>query len=127
MIPKIIHYCWFGGNAIDEFSNNCINEWQKKLPDYLIKKWDETNFDIENAVPFVREAYHNKKWAFVSDYVRAYALWSEGGIYLDTDVEIKYSLDIFLQHSAFSGFERKGYPFTALWGSERGIHGRKKY
>lgn len=118
MIPKIIHYCWFGNAEKSELVKNCIESWKQVLPDYEIIEWNETNFDIHKNT-FVTEAYKNKKWAFVSDYVRAYALHEFGGIYLDTDLEIKMSLDCFLQHGAFSGFETIGYPFTALWGSEK--------
>lgn len=118
MIPKIIHYCWFGNNPKTKLIEYCLNSWRKYLPDYQIIEWNESNFDI-NMNSFVKKAASDEKWAFVSDYVRAYALYNIGGIYLDTDVEIKKSLDEFLSHGAFSGFEYKGYPFTALWGSEK--------
>lgn len=119
MIPKIIHYCWFGSNTITELHEKCINSWNIYLPEYQIIKWDESKFDILNKNKFVQEAFKKKKWAFVSDYVRAFALYNHGGIYLDIDVEIKNSLDIFLQHGAFSGFEFRGNPFTAVWGAEK--------
>ena len=118
MIPKKIHFCWFGKNKKTEFINYCIRSWRFYLEDYEIIEWNESNFDIEASI-FVRQAYNNSKWAFVSDYVRAFVLYHHGGIYLDTDVEIKCSLDSFLQHKAFSGFESIGYPFTAVWGSEK--------
>lgn len=118
MIPKIIHYCWFGGNEKSDFILRCMESWKINLPDYKIVEWNETNFSIDSNI-FTREAYSKKKWAFVSDYVRAYALYNFGGIYLDTDVEIKHNLDKFLHHGAFSGFEKKGYPFTALWGAKK--------
>ncbi|GGG96891.1 glycosyltransferase family 32 protein [Pedobacter zeae] len=118
MIPKTIHYCWFGNNNLDSLSTTCINSWKKYLPDYKIIKWDESNFDI-SCNNYVLEAYRQKKWAFVSDYVRAYVLYHYGGIYLDTDVEIRSNLDIFLSNRAFSGFELKGFPFTAVWGAEK--------
>jgi hypothetical protein len=117
MIPKIIHYCWFGGNEKSDLIEFCISSWKKFLTDYQIVEWNESNFDI-NCCNYVTDAYNNKKWAHVSDYVRAYALYNFGGIYLDTDVEIRSNLDEFLKHRAFSGFETKGYPFTALWGAE---------
>lgn len=116
MIPKIIHYCWFGKGEMNQLQKFCLNTWKSKLKDYEIKEWNEDNFDV-NSIPFVKDAYDKKKWAFVSDYVRAYALNTEGGIYLDTDVEIRRSLDEFLELISFSGFETKGSPFTAVWGS----------
>ena len=119
MIPKIIHYCWFGNNPKTKLIEYCLNSWREYLPDYEIIEWNESNFDI-NMNSFVKKAASDEKWAFVSDYVRAYALYNIGGIYLDTDVEIKMSLDEFLSHGAFSGFETKGFPFTALWASEKG-------
>ncbi|MHB1105162.1 MAG: glycosyltransferase [Lutibacter sp.] len=119
MIPKIIHYCWFGRNEKSDFIKRCISSWKYYLSDYELVEWNEDNFDIELNI-FVKEAYKNKKWAFVSDYVRAYALFHLGGVYLDTDVEIKQCLDVFLNHDAFSGFEGYGSPFTALWGAKKG-------
>lgn len=104
MIPKVIHYCWFGGNPLPEEAVRCINSWKKYCPDYVIKEWNEKNFDIE-CCKYVREAYDAKKWAFITDYVRLYALVIEGGIYMDTDVEVVKPLDDFLHHQAFSGFQ----------------------
>jgi hypothetical protein len=118
MIPKIIHYCWFGNNPKTQLINYCIESWKKYLPDYEIVEWNESNFNIDEN-QFVKSAYKNKKWAFVSDYVRAYALYNHGGIYLDSDVEIKQSLNQFLHHGAFSGFEKIGFPFTAVWASQK--------
>ncbi|WP_444626171.1 glycosyltransferase family 32 protein [Flavobacterium columnare] len=125
MIPKKIHYCWFGNNPKSEKILKCMQSWSIYLSDYEIIEWNEKNFDIENTV-YVKQAYEQKKWAFVTDYVRAYALYEHGGIYLDTDVEITGKLDSFLDHGAFSGFELKGYPFTALWGSQKKHHWPKK-
>lgn len=119
MIPKIIHYCWFGGNNKSTLIKKCIRSWKKYCPDYKIIEWNESNFDL-NSCDYVREAYDAKKWAFVSDYVRIWALNTYGGIYLDTDVEIKKNMDKFLLHSAFTGFEAKEYPFTAVFGAEKG-------
>lgn len=104
MIPKIIHYCWFGKNPKPVLAEKCIQSWKKKCPGYIIKEWNEDNFDV-GKIDYVREAYEAGKWAFVTDYVRLYAMVTEGGIYLDTDLEILKPLDIFLTHRAFSGFE----------------------
>ena len=104
MIPKIIHYCWFGGKPLPELAQKCISSWKKYCPDYEIKEWNESNFDL-NSCDYVREAYEAKKWAFITDYVRLYAMVTEGGIYMDTDVEVIKTLDPFLCHKAFSGFE----------------------
>lgn len=114
MIPKKIHYCWFGGNPLPENLKQYIETWKKFCPDYEIKEWNENTFDI-NSNEFTKTAYEHKKWAYVSDYVRAYALYHDGGVYLDTDVELKANIDQFLEHEAFTGFESKGSPFTALW------------
>jgi len=116
MIPKIIHYCWFGGNPLPGELQKYVETWKKYCPDYEIKLWNEESFDIDSHV-FTKTAYAARKFAYVSDYVRAYALNKFGGIYLDTDVELKKSLDVFLSHEAFTGFEAKGSPFTALWAS----------
>lgn len=119
MIPKKIHYCWFGGNPLPEDARRCIASWKKYLPDYEIKEWNETNFDI-NSNLYVRQAYEAKKFAFVTDYVRLYALATEGGIYMDTDVEVLKSYDPFLHHNAFSGFENNNYVPTGMMASEKG-------
>ena len=105
MIPKKIHYCWFGGNPLPKLAKKCIKSWKKYCPDYEIIRWDESNFDISSAPLYVQQAYNAKKWAFVTDYVRLYAMVTQGGIYMDTDVEIVKPLDSFLHHQAFSGFE----------------------
>lgn len=117
MIPKIIHYCWFGRKNIPESLQHYINGWKDKCPGWEIKLWNEDNFDI-NSHPFTQKAYEEKKYAFVSDYVRAMALHKFGGVYLDTDVEIKHPIDEFLTLEAFSSFEIDSIPFTsAVWGS----------
>ncbi len=100
---KILHYCWFGGAPLPESAKRYMETWKKFCPDYLIKRWDESNFDVD-SVPFVAEAYAAKKWAFVSDYVRAYALFHEGGLYVDTDVEFVKGIDD-LTNTSFIGFE----------------------
>jgi len=105
MIPRVIHYCWFGGNPLPKLAKKCIKSWKKYCPDYEIIRWDEDSFDISAAPLYVRQAYEAKKWAFVTDYVRLYAMTTYGGIYMDTDVEVVKPLDQFLQHRAFSGFE----------------------
>ena len=105
-IPKIIHYCWFGGKPLPDLALRCIESWKKFCPDYEIKEWNERNFDI-HCCPYVEEAYQKKKWAFVSDFARFKALQEYGGIYFDTDIEVLKSFDPLLEHSAFFGFGRK--------------------
>lgn len=119
MIPKTIHYCWFGRNPLPEDAQKCIDSWRKYLPDYDIIEWNEDNFDI-NSNQYVKEAYESRKFAFVTDYVRLFALYHEGGIYMDTDVEVLKSYDPFLHHSAFSGFENNGYVPTGMMAAEKG-------
>ena len=117
MIPKVIHYCWFGGNEKPKLFDKCYNSWKKYCPDYEIIEWNESNFDL-NCCDYVKEAYEAKKWAFVSDYARIWALYNYGGIYLDTDVELTANLDRFLGASAFTGFETAELPFTAVFGCQ---------
>ena len=112
-IPKIIHYCWFGKNPKSELALKCIESWKRYCPDYEIIEWNEDNFDICYC-DYVREAYEAKKWAFVSDVARLYALVNCGGIYMDTDVELLKSLDEFLVYEAVSGFEAKDRIPTGL-------------
>jgi len=102
MIPKKIHYCWFGRNPLPKDVKQCIKSWEKYCPDYEIIRWDEDNFDI-NCHPFVKEAYEQKAWAFVSDYARLKVVYDNGGIYLDTDVELLKNLDFLLSNPAFIG------------------------
>lgn len=104
MIPRIIHYCWFGRGEMPQLALDCIASWHKYMPDYEYKLWNEESFDI-NCVPYTKEAYDAGKYAFVSDYVRLWALEREGGIYLDTDVEVFKSFDDLLDRKAFAGFE----------------------
>ena len=118
MIPKIIHYVWVGGKPLNEMAKKCIESWKKYCPDYEIKRWDESNFDI-NQNQYCKEAYENKKWAFVSDYIRVKVLHDEGGIYMDTDVEVLKSLDKFLGHKAFSGFESEKVIPTGIMACEK--------
>lgn len=104
MIPKTIHYCWFGHTPKPALFQRCINSWRKYCPDYQIIEWNEDNFDI-NCNAYVREAYEAKKWAFVTDYARLWVVYNHGGIYLDTDVELVKPLDDLLEKSAYFGFE----------------------
>lgn len=118
MIPKIIHYVWVGGNPKPKNIQRCMKTWRKHLQDYQIIEWNEENFDIhENK--FVEQAYKAKKWAFVSDYIRAKAVYEYGGIYLDTDVLVLDNLESLLDNQAFVGFENKDNPFTAVFGAEK--------
>lgn len=118
MIPKIIHYCWFGRGKKPQQALDCIASWKKILPEYEIKEWNEDNFDLDRY-PYAREAYDNRKFAFVTDVVRLYALYNEGGIYMDTDVEVLKPLDPFLHHIAFSGFENDTSIPTGIMASEK--------
>ena len=109
MIPKIIHYCWFGGNPLPSLALKCIKSWKKYCPDYEIIEWNESNYDIASAPLYVQQAYEEKQWAFVSDYARLQIVYENGGIYLDIDVEILRSLDAFLVHEAYFGIEAEEY------------------
>ncbi len=116
MIPKIIHYIWFGGNPFPEKVQYCIESWKKHLSDYKFMLWNEDTFDV-NSVAFTKQAYEHKKWAFVSDYVRVYALEKYGGWYLDTDIEIIRPLEPLEKHRMVLGTDDGGY-LTALMGAE---------
>lgn len=120
MIPKIIHYCWFGGKPMPELAMKCIESWKKCLPNYDLHLWNEDNFDVTTAPRYVQEAYAAKKFAFVSDYVRLWALEREGGVYLDTDVEVLRSFDSLLSDTAFIGLEESKalLPGTCVMGCE---------
>ena len=104
MIPKIIHYCWFGSGEVPQLAKDCIASWHVYMPDWEYKLWTEDNFDI-NSVPYTKEAYEAKKYAFVSDYVRLWALEREGGVYLDVDFEVYKSFGDLLGYHAFAGIE----------------------
>ena len=104
MIPKTIHYCWFSGDKKPKTIQTCIDSWKKIMPDYAIKCWDDRSFDFD-SVPFVRDAINAKKYAFAADYIRLYALYTEGGIYMDSDVLVKKAFDPFLSNEFFSGTE----------------------
>lgn len=120
-IPKIIHYCWFGRGEKPKIVQNCIKSWKKHLPEFLLIEWNEDNFDI-HINPYVEEAYNAKKFAFVSDYARLFALYKVGGVYLDTDVEVLKPLNRFLTHEAFSGFEDNKFLQSGTMGAVKG-HG----
>lgn len=105
MIPKIIHYCWFGGNEKPEKAQKCIASWGNFCPDYEFREWSEENVSLEDCPKYVRDAYDAKKYAFVTDYVRLKVLYDHGGFYMDTDVELLKSLDPFLGDQAVIGFE----------------------
>lgn len=119
MIPKKIHYFWFGKGKKPELAEFCIETWKKVQPDFEILEWTEENFDI-HCNEFVKQAYEQKKWAFVSDYARAKILYEHGGFYLDTDMELKMPLNDFTPYEAVCGFEISGIPFSAFWGVEKG-------
>lgn len=118
-IPKVIHYCWFGEQPHPPAVVRCMNSWRRLMPDYRIIEWNETNTDLTTN-DYVREAYAARKYAFVSDYVRLKVLHDEGGLYMDTDVEVIKSLDAFLHHESFSGFEDEAHVPTAVMGARAG-------
>lgn len=119
MIPKRLHYCWFGGHSLPPQAEKCMRSWIENCPGYEIIRWDETNSCLDDC-PYVSQAFKAGKWAFVSDYVRLKALWDCGGIYLDTDVELLQPLDAFLKNSAFFGFESREKVATCVIGAEAG-------
>lgn len=103
-IPKVIHYCWFGGKPLPKLARKCIKSWRKCLPDFEIKEWNESNFDV-NMIPYTEQAYRAGKYAFVSDYARFWILYKYGGVYFDTDVEVIRPMDHILSAGAFMGCE----------------------
>lgn len=111
MIPKTIHYCWFGKGKKNKLMKKCIASWSKYCPDYEIIEWNEDNFDVEKY-PYAKYCLENKKWAFLSDFVRLKVVCEYGGIYLDTDVEVIRNLDELLKYEAFYGFENNSYVNT---------------
>lgn len=104
MIPKVIHYCWFGRSPLPELATKCIASWRKFFPDYEIREWNEDNFDV-NILPYTSEAYQAKKYAFVSDYARFWILYHYGGLYFDTDVEVIKGMDDVIARGNFMGYE----------------------
>lgn len=121
LIPKRIHYCWFGEKDKPELIKKCIASWKQHLPDYEIVEWNEKNFDIHSN-RYVKEAFETKKYAFVSDYVRVHALYHHGGIYLDTDVEVYKSFNDLLHYKSFWGFEQEDFVATSTIGAVKGNH-----
>lgn len=125
MIPKVIHYCWLSEEKKPRLIRKCMKTWRKVLPDYEIKCWNASNFDL-NSVSFVKEAVEMRKWAFASDYIRLYALYTEGGIYLDSDVLVLKRFDKLLEKSFFTGVETRDkmhsefFPESAIMGAEKG-------
>lgn len=114
MGKKYIHYCWFGNNPLPKLAKKCIESWKKYLPDYEIIRWSEENVDI-NECPFIKEAYDNKKWAFVADYARTKAIYEMGGIYFDTDMEITKDINNLLNDDSFLGVEDSGKIACGVW------------
>lgn len=111
MIPKIIHYCWFGRGEKPALAKNCIASWRKFFPGYEIREWNEDNFDV-NIIPYTAEAYTCKKYAFVSDYARFWVLYKYGGLYFDTDVEVIRPMDDIVARGPFMGIETP----ASAWG-----------
>jgi mannosyltransferase OCH1-like enzyme len=118
-IPRVIHTCWFGRGPKPRIVESCMESWRDVLPDYRIQVWDESNMDVRGNA-YARGAYNVKKWAFVTDYVRLRALFFEGGIYMDADVEVVRPLDRFLVHRAFTGHETPELMVAATMGAEKG-------
>ncbi len=114
MIPKIIHYCWLSGESKPASILKCIDSWRVNLPDFQIKCWDASCIDRIGS-RFAQEAYFNKKWAFASDYVRLYALYTEGGIYLDSDVQAWSSVNDLLDNDFFTGLEMRDKEHTQIY------------
>lgn len=114
MIPKIIHYCWFGGKPLPKLARKCKASWEKFFPDYEIREWNEYNYDV-NAVPYTKYCYEHKLWAYLSDYVRLDVIEKEGGLYFDTDVEVvKKPEDLLASCNAYFGWETPEYLNTGL-------------
>ncbi|MDR2533596.1 MAG: hypothetical protein LBC81_02305 [Tannerellaceae bacterium] len=113
LIPRKIHWCWLSQDPLPKLVQDCINSWKRIMPDYEIITWDTNRFDI-HSVKFVEQAYNARKWAFAADYIRLFALYTEGGIYLDSDIRVFRKFDRFLCHSAFSGIE-----YNPAWSNEQ--------
>ena len=117
MIPKVFHYCWFGPKKIGELEKKCIESWSDVHPEFEIKKWDETNCNLDH--PFIKEAYKHKKWAFVADFIRFEVLAKEGGVYMDTDMLLLKPIDSLLSNEGFIGFEDDKYVSAGIIGAKR--------
>lgn len=114
MIPKIIHYCWFGGKPLPKLALKCKASWEKFFPDYKIKEWNESNFDV-NSIPYTKYCYEHRQWAYLSDYVRLDVVEKEGGLYFDTDVEVvKRPTELLSSSHAYFGWETINYINTGL-------------
>ena len=109
MLPKTIHYCWFGGNEKPELAKKCIASWMSHCPDFELREWNEDNFSLDDCPQYVRDAYAAKKYAYVTDYVRLWVLHRYGGFYMDTDVELLQNLDAFLEDAGMIGFENNNF------------------
>lgn len=118
MIPKTIHYCWYGRSKFPPEIEMCLASWRKYCPDFKIKEWNEDNSPMD--IPWIRDAYKHRKYAFVADYMRFYALYREGGIYMDTDMLLVRPIDAFLQDEAFLGREDESNANMAILGAELG-------
>jgi hypothetical protein len=118
MIPKVIHYCWFGKGQMPSLALRCMDSWKKFLPEYQLRQWNEDSFDI-HSIPYTEEAYNARKYAFVADYVRLNVLYHFGGIYMDTDMEVLKSLNDLLSLPGFSGFEGEKYVQTGIIGCKQ--------
>lgn len=126
MIPRKIHFCWLSGDEYPPLIKHCIDTWHKIMPDYEIVLWDRKRFDV-NSVSWVKEAFEAKKYAFAADYIRLYAVYTEGGIYLDSDVEVLKVFDDLLQYKSFIGFEAATENVeAAVFGAEAGCEWCKK-
>ena len=125
MIPKIIHLCWLSGDTYPKLINKCIESWKKILPDYQVMLWDTQRFDIDSC-QWVRQAFENQKYAFAADYIRLYALYHYGGIYMDADVEMLKSFDDLLQNKSFLGYETGGDLEPAIMGAIKGVEWMSK-
>ncbi len=119
MIPKIIHYCWFGKGELPEKAKKCIASWKQFCPDYELIQWSEDNYEIPD-IPFLKKAYEDRKWSFVTDYIRLDVVYRMGGVYFDTDVELLKPLDNLLSYRAYFGFEEVNTVNTGLgFGAEK--------
>lgn len=121
MIPKIIHYCWFGKNRLPKYAEKNINSWKRYLNDFEVKEWNESNFDV-NIIPYTQEAYKQKKYAFVSDFARYWILYKFGGIYFDTDVEVIKPFTDILEKGPFLGIEKDRDLISVAPGLGMGAH-----